>query len=311
MQRIFASWTTNLRMAVGPTLIKSMTFELQQDRDAYLFTGHGYGHGVGMCVIGATRLAARGETAEALLARYYPGTALGVVASSDSSDTGDALPDHPPSGRPTPLPTRPALTTAAPSSVAPAPAPAAPEPRGTAATGSVAGANRGDVVDATPAARREVDALAASARSQLAQALGIPAPGTPTPIVLHPSDESYERTTGRHWFTFGVFTRGELHLMPIDQLRQRGLLERVVRRELVHALADEALSNRPQWVRDGAALYFADPTPADADSGRAACPADADLLQPVSAGALAQAYAHARACFARQVRGGRAWRDVR
>lgn len=307
---------TNLRMAVGPTLIKSMTFELQQDRDAYLFTGHGYGHGVGMCVIGATRLAARGETAEALLARYYPGTTLGVVNTGDSGDhrdSGDVLPDRPPAGRPAPTPPRPALTTAAPGSVASptaVPAPGAPVAN-PIPTGNTSAASGGDIVDATAAARREVEALAASARNQLAQALGVPAPGAPTPIVLHPSDESYERTTARHWFTFGAFTRGGLHLMPIDQLRQRGLLERVVRRELVHALADEALINRPQWVRDGAALYFADPTPVDGDSGRAACPADADLLQPVSAGALAQAYAQARACFARQIRGGRAWRDVR
>src|SRR5918995_6777185 len=37
------------------------------------FTGLGYGHGVGMCVIGAGRRAARGEGVRAILAHYYPG----------------------------------------------------------------------------------------------------------------------------------------------------------------------------------------------------------------------------------------------
>jgi len=44
---------------------------------------------------------------------------------------------------------------------------------------------------------------------------------------------------------------------------------------------------------------------------RPSCPADAELRQPVSVGALTTAYARARACFARQVASGRSWREVR
>jgi len=36
-----------------------------------------------------------------------------------------------------------------------------------------------------------------------------------------------------------------------------------------------------------------------------------ELLHPVSAGALGDAYARARNCFARQIAAGRSWRDVR
>src|SRR5207244_1040897 len=79
----------DLRVAVGRTLgwqhLKSTAFELQQRGDAYRFTGHGSGHGVGMCVIGSARLAERGVTAEAILARYFPGLTISgagpVVAS--------------------------------------------------------------------------------------------------------------------------------------------------------------------------------------------------------------------------------------
>ena len=37
------------------------------------FTGKGYGHGVGMCVIGAGRRARRGDTPAEILKHYYPG----------------------------------------------------------------------------------------------------------------------------------------------------------------------------------------------------------------------------------------------
>ena len=70
----------DLRVVVGRTLgwqhVKSTAFELTRRGDVYRFTGHGSGHGVGMCVIGSARLAERGVSAEAILARYFPGLAI-------------------------------------------------------------------------------------------------------------------------------------------------------------------------------------------------------------------------------------------
>jgi hypothetical protein len=114
--------------------------------------------------------------------------------------------------------------------------------------------------------------------------------------------------------------RNELHLLPLAVLRERGVLDRTLRHELVHIMTDSALVNRPQWVREGAAIYFTgeqlipgetQQRPAFKPAPRAACPADNDLLRPVSVGALSNAYAQARACFARQIQGGRSWKDVR
>lgn len=273
-----------LRMALGPTQIKSTAFEVDRQGTVHAFAGRGYGHGVGMCVIGATRLAARGETAEALLARYYPGTTIGTIS-------GSRVP--------------PVVTTAA---AAEAPA-ADAGPSGRPAAGAAPTAGIGDRTLPVVDHPGEVAALAATARAQLAATLAV-APSGPLPIVLHATDDAYERATGRHWFSLAALVRGELHLMPIEQLRLRGVLDRVVRREVVHGLIDASLSARPQWVRDGLALHFADPQVPDSDS-RGACPTDAELTQPVSAGALAQAYARARSCVARQLNSGRAWRDVR
>ena len=79
-------------------------------------------------------------------------------------------------------------------------------------------------------------------------------------------------------------------------LRERGVLERTIRHELVHAMADGVLGKRPAWVREGAAIYFAGerPIPGQGRPVRpgarslAQCPQDNELLQPVSAGALSR-----------------------
>ncbi len=70
----------DLRTIVARTLgaqhIKSTAFELKRRGSAFHFAGRGYGHGVGLCVIGSVKLAARGESAEKILARYFPGVKI-------------------------------------------------------------------------------------------------------------------------------------------------------------------------------------------------------------------------------------------
>ncbi len=67
----------DFRVAIGRTLgwqhVKSTAFDLQVRDGAYRFTGHGSGHGVGLCVIGSARLAEQGTSATDILARYFPG----------------------------------------------------------------------------------------------------------------------------------------------------------------------------------------------------------------------------------------------
>ncbi|MBM3772831.1 MAG: SpoIID/LytB domain-containing protein [Acidimicrobiia bacterium] len=320
----------DLRMSLGPTQIKSTLFDVHDQGERYVFVGRGYGHGVGMCVIGATRLAARGESAEALLLRYYPGTIIGMIETSGVSPlAADAsvrgVPASPPSaGAPTGAGAgsgsangatangrrgSAATTSGAGAAGLSTTASAGTPGIGTSASGPSAAVGEVSDLDRLNAERRDLDALVASARAQLTTRLGLQASSTLS-VLVHGSDQSYERATGRHWFTLGTVVGGTIHLMPTDQLRQRGVLERVIRREVAHALVDPYLSQRPQWVRDGAALHYADLDAEDAEL-RHPCPTDIELLQPLSAGALAQAYANARGCFARQVNRGRAWRDVR
>jgi stage II sporulation protein D len=64
------------RLAIGPRELRSTAFELHLRGDTLRFTGRGYGHGVGLCVVGAGRRALRGESVEAILAKYFPGLVL-------------------------------------------------------------------------------------------------------------------------------------------------------------------------------------------------------------------------------------------
>jgi stage II sporulation protein D len=69
------------RAAIGTTVLRSTAFSVKKTDDTLRFTGRGYGHGVGMCVIGAGRRARRGETMTEILNTYYPGLKIEQLPS--------------------------------------------------------------------------------------------------------------------------------------------------------------------------------------------------------------------------------------
>lgn len=160
--------------------------------------------------------------------------------------------------------------------------------------------------------RERLGEAAASARDWLAGALGVMRPAELS-LRFHPTVESYQAATGRPWFTSGATVGSELHFPPLPVLRERGVLDRAIRHELVHALTDQALIGRPMWVREGVALLFSrDSAQPDGrtPSGRSKCPSDRELVLPSSAGELSLAYDRAAACFADRLKGGKSWREV-
>ena len=76
----------DFRTIVGRILgwqhVKSTAFDVQRTASGFRLAGHGSGHGVGLCVIGSARLAARGQSAEAILARYFPGLQISKLSAS-------------------------------------------------------------------------------------------------------------------------------------------------------------------------------------------------------------------------------------
>ena len=265
------------RLAIGAVALRSTAFTVDKRGSMLRFTGRGFGHGVGMCAIGAARRATRGETARAILAQYYPGlevTPLSGVAP----------------------PTPPTYTAT------PAPAPPVVAPRGSGISVSVS--------PASLVAAPDIERMAAKAHDDLARTLGTSV--LPITIRLHGTLDSFRLATNRPWWVSDVAEGTSIDLAPAVVLAQRGGLEASVRLAVAELLVAGPLAGRPEWVRAGAARYFAQGAAAVRPAAsRARCPTDAELLLAVSAPAQREAEMRAEACFARELEKTRDWRAVR
>lgn len=272
----------DLRTAVGRTLgwqyVKSTAFRLERTARGYRFTGRGFGHGVGLCVIGAGHRAEAGASSREILGFYYPGLDIGRF---------DGV----------------RLTTSQATSAPVAERPAARD--APAAGGIQLALPAGEEGD-----RAYVMGVLRAARDDIARRAGVPPPAT-LRVTVHPSVDSFARATGQPWWVSAATLGTAIDLLPVRILRQQHQLERTLRHEVAHAVVDPALADRPMWVREGAAFYFASPDAPGPDIQRPACPSDAELQRPVSAGAQREAYARAEACFRKAIADGRSWRDVK
>jgi SpoIID/LytB domain protein len=267
------------RMAVGRVAgwqaIKSTAFDIDRTGTGYRFKGRGFGHGVGLCVIGAGRRALKGASADEILKFYFPGLSVGRVGTTTLTSTMPPLP--------------------------PPPKMAAP------AVGDVAlalpGAEEGERATVLSVIRRS--------RDEIAKVTGVDVPAR-LRVTVHPSVESFGRATGQPWWVSGATDGAAIELLPLAILRQQGQLDRTIRHEVVHALLDAALQKRPMWVREGAAAYYSRPADARATlPDRVPCPGDNEFLRALTAGAQRDAYARAEACFARAIADGKRWDQIR
>ena len=62
--------------AFGAASIRSTLFTVKRSNDRYVFSGKGYGHGVGLCQAGALARIKSGASVDGVLAHYFPGTTL-------------------------------------------------------------------------------------------------------------------------------------------------------------------------------------------------------------------------------------------
>jgi stage II sporulation protein D len=67
---------SDLRRIIGYENVKSTWFDVRFDGDELVFTGRGFGHGVGLCQWGAKGMAEAGKDYREILKFYYPGTRL-------------------------------------------------------------------------------------------------------------------------------------------------------------------------------------------------------------------------------------------
>ena len=204
------------RDALGTTRLRSTAFTLERQGNAVRFTGRGYGHGVGMCVIGAGRRARRGESLETILAQYYPNLQLTNLASGSSSSREVAV--------------RPPVEVAS-------------------GPGVVVSVPRDSKVST-----RELERLTLTARESLSRVLGTPA--QPVTVELHESLDKFRLEVRRPWWVSAAVTGTTIDLAPAALLAQREGVESTLRTAMAELLMSASLVDRPVWVRVGGARYF-------------------------------------------------------
>lgn len=305
----------DFRLAVGRIAgwqsLKSTAFEIRRAGTTFRFVGRGFGHGVGLCVVGAGNRAQAGASASDILAFYFPSLTIGALAGKT----------------PTPVTSgAPAASSAEPPAPSATPRARLPAPSADAST---------DVRLSLPieqeGERAELLALVRKARNDIAATAGVTAPPVLT-VTVHPSVDAFGRATGQPWWV-GAATRGQdIALLPPRLLRQRGDLARTIRHEVAHALLDGQLAGRPLWVHEGLAIHFSradlpragSSGPAPSMSGaqtaplgpstrgaRPSCPTDDELRRPVSAGAQRDAYARAEQCVNAALARGVTWQAIK
>ncbi|MFH0941361.1 MAG: SpoIID/LytB domain-containing protein [Candidatus Omnitrophota bacterium] len=66
----------DFRSLLGPDLIRSTNFSIVIERDRVIFSGKGWGHGVGLCQWGAYGMSNKGYNYKQILDFYYPGAEI-------------------------------------------------------------------------------------------------------------------------------------------------------------------------------------------------------------------------------------------
>jgi stage II sporulation protein D len=265
------------RMAIGPVTLRSTSFSIDTNGNVVRFTGRGFGHGVGMCVIGAGRRAARGESTAAILAQYYPGLELTPVNGVAVRATG----------------------------------PVARAAKSVDVTTTSASAILVRVPSSANVRADDIERVALRAHADMGGALGVSI--APITIRVHESVESFRKATGRPWWTSSVADGTGIDLAPVSVLAERDGLEVTMRRAIAELLVARPLQGRPIWIRVGAARFFARAKTAinEAHIATVRCPLDAELTLAVSAAAQRDAEARAETCFAREYAKHQDWRAVR
>lgn len=71
-----------IRRLLSDSHLYSSAFEIEDRGDSFRLSGRGWGHGVGLCQIGAARMAIEGHDYRSILAFYYPGAHVAEFSQS-------------------------------------------------------------------------------------------------------------------------------------------------------------------------------------------------------------------------------------
>ena len=68
-----------IRRLLSPNHLYSSAFEIEDADEKIILSGRGWGHGVGLCQIGAANMAFQGYDYRNILSFYFPGSRIGKI----------------------------------------------------------------------------------------------------------------------------------------------------------------------------------------------------------------------------------------
>ncbi len=214
--------------SLGWQMVKSSRFEVERQRENFIFRGSGFGHGLGLCQEGAHVMARRRMNYRQILSFYFPGTRLLGARSAQVQKQIQLASYHMPE-------------------------------QGTFARDNFR-VSFGKGID-----RREVEnalQILEAAKTDLLGRLKAASlrlnESAPFDVVIHATTAEFIAATGLSGWATGATHGRRIELQPLSLLKKRGVLTTTLRHELAHSVI-ELLGNgqTPRWVAEGLCLHFA------------------------------------------------------
>jgi stage II sporulation protein D len=235
---------------LGWNVLKSSRFEVARSGSNFVFSGRGFGHGLGLCQEGAHVMAQRGANVQKILDKYFPGTSLKRDAEigrrgdrekavSSAQWKSDLLWG----GREL--------------------LPASPHLRVSPSRFLTISSEHFRVTYPADVDRRAPDQVLNTLESARADylrrasaasiAVNIPA----LEIRLNESTGDFTARTGQPWWAAAATKGNRIELQPLQLLKKRGVLFTTLRHELAHVVIDSLGNRASRWLEEGFALYLA------------------------------------------------------
>ncbi len=226
--KVVRGW--DFKIAVGRALgwheLKSTRFDVRRSDEDFIFEGRGFGHGLGLCQIGAHVRAEVGATAAEILAHYFPRTRiLNLNLNLNGNSPSSNFIEH----------TRQKLSSD---------------------NFRIAFANR----DERRLAENSLAALEAAYKDlsqRLLAAGGRLVDKDKIEVEVYQSTGDFTAQTGHGAWAGATTVNRKIYLQPLAVLHRRGILTRTLRHELTHVFINQIKPQTARWLAEGAAIHFA------------------------------------------------------